>query len=326
MSASAVARSFWTVDRERGEIRAESLPAAGPSDVEVEALYSGVSRGTELLVFRGRVPVSEHERMRAPHQAGDFPWPVKYGYASVGRVRRGPEPLLGREVFCLFPHQSTYVVPAERVVPLPPGVPARRAVLAANLETAVNGVWDATIRPGDRVAVVGAGVVGALVAHVAARIPGTTVELVDVDTTKAEIARVLGTDFAVPGAARGEADVVVHASGTEEGLGVALGLAGDEATVLELSWYGDRRPSVPLGEAFHARRLRLQSSQVGKLPVTQRPRWTHRRRLELALSLLQDARLDALLTSDGSLDALPETMRRLAGGASGLCHVVSYRD
>jgi threonine dehydrogenase-like Zn-dependent dehydrogenase len=324
--SAPVARAFWTVDRERGEIRTESLPAAGPADVEVEALYSGVSRGTELLVFRGRIPPSEHERMRAPHQAGDFPWPVKYGYASVGRVRRGPESLLGREVFCLFPHQSAYVVAAERVVPLPPGVPARRAVLAANLETAINGVWEATVRPGDRVAVVGAGVVGVLVAYLAARIPGTSVELVDVDAAKTEIARVLGTDFALPGAARGEADVVVHASGTEEGLGVALGLAGDEATVLELSWYGDRRPSVPLGEAFHARRLRLQSSQVGKLPVVQRPRWTHRRRLELALSLLRDDRLDALLTTEGSLESLPETMRRLSDGAPALCHVVSYRD
>ena len=305
-------------------MREEALAPPGPGDVVVQALYSGVSRGTELTVFRGRVPPSEHERMRAPHQVGDFPWPVKYGYSSVGRVVEGPSNLAGRDVFCLFPHQNVYVVPAESVVPLPAGVSARRAVLAANLETALNGVWDAEVRPGDRVSVVGAGVVGTLVAYLAARSPGPAVELIDVDAAKAAVAAALGVAFAEPSFGSGDADVVVHASATAGGLETALSLAGREATVLELSWYGNARPALPLGEGFHAKRLRLQSSQVGNLPAVQRARWTHRRRLELALSLLEDPRLDALCTSHGSLDELPQTMQRLAGGAAGLCHVIEY--
>jgi threonine dehydrogenase-like Zn-dependent dehydrogenase len=301
----------------------EALSAPGPEDVLVEALYSGVSRGTELTVFRGKVPASEYVRMRAPHQVGEFPWPVKYGYASVGRVRGGMAALVGRDVFCLFPHQSAYVVPAASVVPLPADVPARRAVLAANLETALNGVWDAELRAGDRVSVVGAGVVGLLAAYLAARTPGTTVEVVDVDPAKAAAAHALGAVFREPPSAARDADVVIHASATAAGLETALALAGEEATVLELSWYGDARPAVPLGESFHARRLRLKSSQVGRLPPAQRPRWTHRRRLELALSLLADPALDALLTSQSSLELLPEAMLRLSS-TSTLCHVVDY--
>lgn len=318
------AKAFWVVDRERGEVRAEQLPEPCDGEVLVEALHSGVSRGTELTVFRGNVPPSEYGRMRAPHQAGEFPWPVKYGYASVGRVLGGPPSLAGRDVFCLFPHQSAYVVSASDVVPLPPSVPARRGVLAANLETAINGLWDAGIRAGDRVTVVGAGVLGLLVAYVASQHPGVQVQVVDVDRAKAAVAFALGARFAERATAEADADVVVHASATAAGLETALALAGHEATVLELSWYGDARPRVPLGESFHAKRLRLQSSQVGGLPANQRARWTHRRRLELAVSLLVDARLDVLLTTDGALEDLNEQLRGFAGGAAGLCHVVNY--
>ncbi len=318
------AHAFWIVGRERGEVRSEELPEPNDGEVLVEALYSGVSRGTELTVFRGKVPPSEYARMRAPHQAGEFPWPVKYGYSSVGRVHSGSPSLAGSNVFCLFPHQSAYVVSAGDVVPLPPSVPARRAVLAANLETAINGVWDAGIRAGDRVTVVVAGVVGLLAAYVAALHPGVKVQVVDVDTTKAEVVQALGGIFTDRASADADSDVVVHASATAAGLETALALAGHEATVLELSWYGDARPAVPLGEAFHAKRLRLQSSQVGGLPANQRARWTYRRRLELAVSLLADARLDALLTSHGALVDLNEQLRGFAHGAPGLCHVVDY--
>jgi threonine dehydrogenase-like Zn-dependent dehydrogenase len=252
---------------------------------------------------------------------------VKYGYSSVGRVQSGSRSLAGSNVFCLFPHQSAYVVSAEDVVPLPPSVPARRAVLAANLETAINGVWDAGIRAGDRVTVVGAGVVGLLVTYVVSLHPGVKVQVIDVDPAKSEVVQALGGIFTDRASAEADADVVVHASATAAGLETALALAGHEATVLELSWYGDARPAVPLGEAFHAKRLRLQSSQVGGLPANQRARWTYRRRLELAVSLLADARLDALLTSEGALGDLNDQLRRFARGGTasmGLCHVVDY--
>lgn len=263
-------------------------------------------------MFRGGVPPGEYARMRAPFQQGEFPGPVKYGYASTGRVLEGPAALRGREVFCLFPHQSVYAVPAAALHPLPPGVPAARAVLAANLETAINGAWDAGVLPGDRVSVIGAGTVGCLVAWLVARIAGCEVQLIDLNERRRDVARRLGVDFALPDQARGEADLVVHASASSQGLALALELAAAEATVLEMSWYGAGEQSVPLGGRFHSQRLRLVSSQVGAVAPAQRRRWSHARRLELALRLLAAPELDALVTSEGSLDELPATMARLA--------------
>jgi len=320
------ARSCWLAEPGRAELRTEALPAPGPGEVRVRALHSGISRGTETLVFRGEVPESEFDRMRAPFQQGAFPAPVKYGYSSVGVVEEGPPELQGRMVFCLHPHQSHYVVPAEAVHPLPDGVPPERAVLAANLETAVNALWDAAPRVGDRITVVGGGTVGLLVAWLAARLPGCQVQVVDTQAGKGGVAERLGADFAVPAAARREADLVVHASGHPEGLATALDLAAFEATVLELSWYGSRPVSVPLGAAFHARRLVLKSSQVGHVAAAQRTRWSHRRRLQLALSLLADPALDALVTGASSFDELPSVLARLAAsGVDGtLCHRIDY--
>jgi 2-desacetyl-2-hydroxyethyl bacteriochlorophyllide A dehydrogenase len=319
------ARAFWTIAPGTGELRDEPLRARGPGDVVVAALYSGISRGTEALVLAGRVPPSEHERMRAPHQAGSFPFPVKYGYQSVGRVVDGPSQLVGRAVFCLHPHQSRYVVPASDVVPLPDGVPPARAVLAANLETAVNGMWDAELRLGDRVTVVGGGVVGCLAAYLAARVPGCAVELVDVAPARARVAAALGVAFATPERARADADVVVHASGAPAGLATALALAGVEATVVEMSWYGDRAVTLPLGAAFHSRRLSIRSSQVGSVPAAQRARWTTRRRLALALSLLADPLLDVLIDGESAFEELPALLPRLAAMPA-LCHRIRYRQ
>jgi 2-desacetyl-2-hydroxyethyl bacteriochlorophyllide A dehydrogenase len=320
------ARAFWTVGPGLGEIREETLRAPGPDEVLVEASYSGISRGTESLVFAGRVPPSEHERMRAPHQVGAFPFPVKYGYQSVGRVVDGPAALVGRAVFCLYPHQSRYVVPASDVVVIPDEVPPARAVLAANLETAVNGLWDAAPRIGDRVAVVGGGVVGTLVAYLAARVPGCDVQLIDLQPARAQVAAALGVAFSTPEGARPEADVVLHASGAPEGLVTALSLAGQEATIVELSWYGDRPVSLPLGGAFHARRLTIRSSQVGGLAATQRARWTLRRRLALALSLLADPALDVLIDGESAFDELPSVLPRLALPGSALCHRLHFNE
>ncbi|MGJ7543653.1 zinc-dependent alcohol dehydrogenase [Variovorax sp. LT1R16] len=321
-------QALWTEAPGRAALRAGTLGALAEDHVRVRALHSAVSRGTELLVFRGEVPPSEFARMRAPFQQGEFPGPVKYGYASVGIVEAGPPALQGRAVFCLHPHQSRYDVPATAVHPLPEGLPAARAVLAANMETAVNALWDAAPRLGDRVAVVGGGVVGLLVAWLASRIPGSAVQLVDVRAERAAVAARLGLDFALPDAAAREADLVVHASGQPAGLASALGLAGFEATVLELSWYGQRAVTLPLGEAFHAQRLTLRSSQVGQVATAQRARWSHGRRMDLALSLLAQpaaAVLDALVTDSALLQELPAVLARLAAGAPDtLCQRIDY--
>ncbi len=322
---SGTARAFWIVAPGRGEVRSESLPDVAGDSVLVRTLFSGISRGTEALVFNGQVPSSEYERMRAPFQQGDFPGPLKYGYSAVGVVEDGPEAWRGRAVFCLHPHQERFVVPAESVVSLPEDVPAARAVLAANMETAVNAVWDAGIGPGDRVAVVGAGVIGSLVAWLAGRIPGTDITLIDLQTRRERLAERLGVGFAVPGQADGDCDVVVHASGSESGLATALALAGNQARVVEMSWYGKVRPAVPLGEAFHSRRLSLISSQVGQLPPERRPRWTHRRRLELALQLMTDPALDHLISGSSSFENLAEDMPGLLGHSGDvLCHRIEY--
>ena len=319
------ARAFWIVASGRGEVRNELLTPPLAGEVVVRALYSGISRGTETLVFQGRVPVTEYERMRAPFQAGTFPAPVKYGYASVGRVESGPSDLEHRNVFVLYPHQTRYVVPTESIHLVPENVPPERAVLAANLEAAINGLWDARPHVGDRIAVVGAGAIGCLIAWLAGRIAGCEVELVDIDPARAAVADALGVRFKRPETASGRADVVIHASGSPSGLELALRLAGFEATVVEMSWYGDQAVPIPLGEAFHALRLSVKSSQVGSVAPAQRGRWNTRRRMHLALTLLADAALDALITGESEFEMLPVTMTQIANGADGtLCHRIRY--
>ena len=304
-----LAQALWYIGPGRAEIREEKAVPPGPDEVRVRTLFSAISRGTEALVFGGHVPKSEFERMRSPFMSGSFPFPVKYGYATVGMVEAGPADLLGRPVFALHPHQSIFNVPSKAVVALPDGVPPQRAVLAANMETALNAVWDAAPGPAGRIAIVGAGVVGALVAYLCGQAPGAQVTLVDINPARAELAHSLGVNFAAPEAAPAECDLVIHASGTAEGLATALGLAAFEATVLEMSWYGDALVPVPLGGAFHSRRLKLVSSQVGHVAPSHRADWTHSRRLTAAVEMLADARLDALL-------APADTIFRTAGAAS----------
>ena len=319
------ARAFWVTAPGRGEIRAETLASPGAGDVVVRALYSGISRGTEAMVFGGHVPRSEWQRMRAPFQEGDFPAPVKYGYSLVGRVERGPDALAGRTVFALCPHQTRVVVPEADVYVLPDDVPPARAVLAANLETALNGLWDGRPHLGDRIAVIGAGTVGCLVAWLASRIPGCDVQLLDINPRRAAVAAALRVAFAEPRAAARDVDLVIHASGSPAGLELALDIAGMEAAIVELSWFGDQQVALSLGAAFHARRLTIASSQVGRVAASQRTRWDTRRRLQLALSLLRHHELDALITGESDFEALPEVMAALAQAPGDtLCHRVRY--
>jgi threonine dehydrogenase-like Zn-dependent dehydrogenase len=319
------ARALWYVTRNRAELRPGSAPPAREDEAVVKTLWSGVSRGTERLVFQGRVTVTEGERMRAPMQEGDFPYPVKYGYCAVGVVEDGPRELVGRTVFALHPHQDRFTAPVAALTVVPDGVPPRRAVLAANMETALNGLWDAGAGPGDRILVVGAGLVGCLVGYLAGRLPGAEARLVDIDLSRQEIARNLGCAFSKPLDAPGENDIVFHASASEAGLACALASAGDEASIVEMSWYGDAPVRAPLGLDFHSRRLKLVSSQVGRVSPSRRPRWTERRRLEKAMALLADDRLDALITDEVAFQDLPaELPRLLAPAAPGLATVVRY--
>lgn len=322
--SSAEGRALWVVAPGRAELRSERLPEPGPGQVLVEASFSGISRGTESLVFRGGVPAELHATMRCPHQAGELSLPVKYGYCSVGKVVAGSEHV-GQRVFCLHPHQDRYVVPAASVVPLPATVPDRRAVLAANMETAVNGLWDAAPLVGSRVAVIGAGAVGLLSASLLQRLPGVELEVVDIAAEKVELCSALGLRCVRPEAAQRECDLVLHASGSPAGLETALELAGQEATIVELSWYGDRAVSLRLGGRFHNGRFRIVSSQVGSVAPSQRPRWSYRRRMELALQLLSDSRYDALLAQPVSFESLPEALPGLfARAGATVTELVAY--
>ena len=320
-----MAEALWYSAPGVADIRQEALAPPAADEVRVRALFGAVSRGTEALVLAGRVPVSEFERMRSPFMAGNFPFPVKYGYATVGLIEGGAEASRGRTVFTLHPHQNFFNIPASAAVVLPDNLPPQRAVLAANMETALNAVWDAAPGPADRIAVVGAGVVGSLVAYLCGRFPAAEVTLVDINPARAELAKTLGVGFARPESAKGHCDLVVHASGDPAGLGTALALAGEEATVLEMSWYGDAPVTAPLGGPFHSRRLRLISSQVGQIAPSHRPRWSHGRRLAAALALLTDARLDALLAPPVLFQDLAQRLPEILDARNGiLCQLIAY--
>lgn len=326
---AAPARALWFEAAGRAAIRAAALPPLAPGQARVRTLFSGVSRGTERLVFSGNAPASEHARMRLPMQEGEFSFPIKYGYCAVGITEAGPPELLGRHVFALHPHQTAFVADSAMLRPLPEGLPPRRAVLSANMETALNALWDSGAGPGDRIVVVGAGVVGMLTAWLAARLPGADVTLVDLDASRAPVAASLGvpfvraTDFAARDAA--EADVVFHASASAPGLATAIGAAGFEGVVVEMSWYGDGAIAAPLGGAFHSKRLRLVSSQVGSVSASRRARWDYARRMAKAMELLRDDALDVLLDVEVPFDDLPARAPEIfAPGAKGLGIVVRY--
>lgn len=323
------ARALWTIAPGRCEIREETLPPRAPDQALVRALATGISRGTERLVLMGRVPESQHAAMRCPLQAGDFPFPVKYGYAAVGEVEDGPDHLRGRRVFCLHPHQDRFLAPASMCIPLPDGVPDARAVLAANMETAVNVLWDARPLAGERALVIGAGVVGLLVAFLLSRMPGMEVAVCDLDPRRRAVAEALGATFTAPEDAPGERDLIIHASADPAGLRHALTLCAFEGRIVEASWFGTREATLPLGEAFHAKRLSIVSTQVGAVSPAMRGRRTHAERMALALSLLADARLDALVGPATRFEDLPGAMPGLLNPPPGevppLCPLVTYR-
>lgn len=325
MSDATEAEALWYIGAGRAAIQRETLEPLADGHVRVETLFSGISRGTESLIFNGQVPQSEYQRMRAPFQVGDYPFPVKYGYASVGRVVAGGEGHLGKTVFVLHPHQTLFDVPIDAAFAVPEAIPPQRAVLAANMETALNALWDGKPAPGDHIAVVGAGVVGLLTAYLAARIPGTRVTIVDTNPDKAPHASVLGVQFLQAQKTRGDNDLVIHASASEAGLETAIGLCGEEATLVEMSWYGEKPVTVSLGGAFHARRLKLLSSQVGQVPADRRARWDYARRMKCALELLDDPCLDTLLEEPIAFADLPERLPEiLKSDSPTLCQTVRY--
>ncbi len=320
-----VARALWYAKPHKAELRAESIELSSNNDALVRTMFSGISRGTERLIFRGEVPESEFESMRAPMQIGEFPFPVKYGYCATGIVEEGPKELKGNTFFCLHPHQDLFRVAPELLVPIPPSVPAKRATLAANMETALNAHWDAASSPCDRIAVVGAGVVGLLIAHLAARLPGTDVIVIDSNPARREIAVAFGAQFASPEQAPEDCDIVFSASASAAGLATALSCGGFEARIVEVSWHGAKLVSIPLGGPFHSRRLSIISSQVGHVAARRRPRWDYSRRISAAMKLLDRPELDLLVNEEIAFDDAPERLPLiLSPESAALAPVIRY--
>lgn len=310
--------ALWITEAKKAQL----LEAQQGAGVAIETLFSGISRGTEKLVFEGRVPFTEHQRMRSPRQEGEFTFPLKYGYCNVGKVLEGD--LAGKLVFALQPHQNSFRAQPEELTLIPDGVPAERAVLAANMETALNILWDSGAKAGDRIAIVGAGVIGLLTGYLASRLPGSKVTLVDINPAKEALARKLGCSFATAENAPEDCDVVIHTSATNEGLNLALMLAGIEASVVEASWFGDAKVTLGLGGAFHSKRLRLVSSQVGSISPERSIRWSNQRRLAKAVELLNDPILDALISGESSFMDLPANYAQILTDPNTLCHRVRY--
>lgn len=316
--------ALWHDAKYKLSLRTELLCPVTDSNLLLECLWSGVSKGTERLVFEGLIPKTEWERMRCPFQHGTFNYPVKYGYGFVGRIMDTDRSDCGKNVFCLHPHQTHAIVPQDAVHILPDDLPPRRAILAANMETALNVTWDAGISAGDRVLIVGAGVVGLLIATLAAATPGTEVTICDIDAGKHKVAASLGLTACAPDAAPGDCDVTINASASPQGLELALECAGFEARVVEASWFGDRDVSVPLGRAFHSKRLQIVSSQVGHVSPTKRARWTYARRMAKAISFLSNPALDNLITNEVDFLTAPDQLPPLFGNPAALGIALRY--
>lgn len=322
------AREYWTEAPGTGRVREVSLPVPGPDEVLIETEVSGISPGTETLVHRGEVPDAVAGLMRAPQQLGELPFPVSHGYLNVGVVRQGPAELLGRRVFTLSGHRSHVAVPAAACHLVADEVPAKRALLAGVAEVGLNAVWESQVSLADRAAVIGGGLVGLVTALLVQRTSPARLQLVETSAVRRELAAQLGLDAVEPQDAAFDNDVVFHTSASQPGLQQALQITGDDATVVEMSWYGDRQPQLPLGADFHARRLRLVASQVGEVAAPKRLRRSRSQRLAAALGLLDD-RFDALVTGSSPLAKLPEVMNDFARAAewtrSQLLHVITYK-
>ena len=300
--------SVWFPSAREVELRSETVPDVGPEEVRLEAIASAISHGTEMLVYRGQVP--DGLDLDLPTLRGSFNFPIKYGYASVGRVVEA-----GARVTCLargdaafvhHPHQSTYVVPATMPVRLAGDLDPTLGVFLANVETATNVVVDAAPRLGERVAVFGQGVVGLLITQLLRRTGVSQIIVVEPVARRRELACDVGADVALGAHSAAEAirdltdglgvDLAIEASGSPAALDPALDALAFGGTCVVCSWYGTKPVELKLGGAFYRRRLRIVSSQVSTIDAGLQPRWTHQRRLSLARDLLPNLKLSSLIS------------------------------
>jgi len=304
--------ALWHLSEQESAIRSQSLPELKADKCRIESLFSLVSSGTESLVANGEVPTDLHDSMQVPYMEGDFSFPVKYGYSLVGKVVEGSHNLVGQQVHLLHPHQQHCVVNEADITIIPAGIPPQRAVLASNVETALNAIWDSRLSAGDRVLIIGMGLIGSLVARLASQFPATQVSVADTDPARLALAREQGFSQYEPSDA--PFDVAFHSSGSSAGLQTAIDAVGYEGKVIELSWYGTRSAEVKLGGSFHQQRKQIISSQVSQLPSHQQSRWDYRRRKQTVLNLLQDDGWDDFLTATVDFPEAPALFDKLRQG------------
>lgn len=316
--------ALWHTSPEKSEIKQAASFEISGEICEIQSLYSLVSTGTERLVATGKIPTGLYNSMQVPYMEGDFSLPVKYGYSLVGEVVKGP--LLGKTVHLLHPHQDYCKVAAADVFPIPDEVPAVRATLASNLETAVNAVWDSGVSVGDRVAVVGFGIIGSLVARLLAQLPAVSLTILEKDPDRIKMAKSMGFEVSPNENLSTPLDIAFHCSSTAAGLQTCIDTVGLEGKVIELSWYGDKSVELNLGGTFHPQRKVIISSQVSQIPASHQHRWDFRRRKEAVFELLKNPDFDLHTPKTTPFTNLPEVFSEIRKGSSKqLVWIVDYQ-
>ena len=317
------AQSFW-VNKKRGSIKKELLnQSLGNDELLVKAYYSGISYGTEKIVHDSQVPANQYEFMRAPHQVGEFNKEVKYGYLSVGKVVVGPKSMMNKMVYTMFPHQSMYILKSSLATLIPSHIPYKRALLTANMETAINAMWDSQPSIGDNTYVIGAGIVGILMAYVLSSTFGIKVTVIDNNASKKKLCKFFNIDFENNINCIKDPDIIFECSGNASVLSDLINNSTLETKICILSWYGKQQSKIKMGENCFSRRLEIIFSQVGNITPIQSKKWDNLSRRALALKLLDNKKLDSLIDKQEiKLKELPNFFKK--GNTNGLCKVVKY--
>ncbi|MDY6844853.1 MAG: zinc-binding alcohol dehydrogenase [Thermodesulfobacteriota bacterium] len=304
--------SLWFDGPKRVAFKTRSVLPPQDKEVVIETLYSGISHGTEMLVYRGQVPQGLKLDLSIPTMEGSFSFPIKYGYSNVGRVvktGKGVETLLVDDlVFVHAPHETIYVIPEDSAVKLDHGIAPELGIFIANLNTALNCILDSEFRFGENVIIFGQGVIGLLLTQLFKRAGASCIFTIDTIAKKRALSLQVGADISfdpekddivseIRRHTRGVgADLAVEVSGSPEALEMALKVVAFESTVIVASWYGNKRVPLTLGNEFHRGRIKIKSSQVSTMSASLIPRWNLERRMTLALMLLPTLTLRDFIT------------------------------
>lgn len=321
------AESFWIRKKNNSFIKKHSISIPQNNEVLVKTIYSGISYGTEKIVYSGNVPKSQRSLMRCPYQEGEFGSNVKYGYMNVGKVMNGPSKLVNRYVYTLYPHQTQYVLPLEELTFIPKLIPIKRCLLTANMETAINAMWDTLPTCGDKILIIGAGIVGFLMAYILMTIIGIEILLIDTDKEKSKIAKIFGIKFSCSIPKSYNANIIYECSGNPSVIDILSSHVNDETVICIMSWYGNSVSNINFGNEFFSKRTKILFSQVAKVSHNRDKYWNNKKRKDLAISLLNDDKLDNLIEKDMiSFHDLPEFFSNTARHNKFFCKVIDYGE